>query len=268
MEYYYIYGLRRSGNHAIMEWILNNKCGDSESKNPEWICDHRIKTNRKNIIYYNDITSKPDTHPGWKTTWQSTYHSTYKNFSFQYFSVEEQYISPYSTEFCDSNKFSKQVVQIFIIRDIFNLISSRKKMMGCFSELAMKYYLDMYKEYKNQYRTDPDNTLLINYDKWLVDGDYRQEIADRLKLETNNENNVISEVGGGSSFKTKQVDKMGLLTRYRSESEEYILNCLNKEVLEITRDNFYGICDEMDRDIDLISIHLINYLDQKDKPPL
>ena len=87
-----IYGMRRSGNHAILEWMIKNLSG----------------TNERHVIKHSLITSGDSCYLNAINEYNQSpslfidYHfakSTYKNFIVSYEDVSDKYVTDYTRSF-------------------------------------------------------------------------------------------------------------------------------------------------------------------------
>lgn len=211
---YRIFGLRRSGNHAISSWIISSMPDNS-------------------VYYFNDvyydfphlynsiITSSLDEYAG-NISNKLKYNAQWnENKKCLISSYEDQPLSIIPEINKQQNGNVKFICNVFIIRDIKNLIASRlelarqgNKYVGVGPEF-FDVYLQYYKLYKF-FLTDPTSfaalfpnqtSVFILYNKWNSDESYRQHIAQLLHIDNipdGHPPNINSRMfyGGGSSFKT------------------------------------------------------------------
>ena len=128
--------------------------------------------------------------------------------------VEEQWIGK-----------SKNIYELIVIRDIFNLTASRRKGKKVWSK---KWYFDRWNDQAKESLGETDyltNKIIINYNKWFVDKNYRKSIASTLSLKFSDKGlNFVQPYKAGSSFdKTKydgKAQEMNVLSRWK--------NCLDR----------------------------------------
>lgn len=248
----FIYGLRRSGNHGVISWVLDNL--NTSSASLEWVSKERIKTNYSDIVFLNDISMGPNFCKNTKKPWKNIYNSTFSSYKNIFLSVEESFYSPKQLGFND-----QKVNYIFIFRDILNLSASRFKKdmrvknVDCEKSIRdsiNKYFL-MYNHYK-KLKNEGQNTLFINYNKWLSSYDYKFKLSKKLNLQTCADNQNISQVGPGSSFGDKTVNIEALLSRYKIINMSLFKKVLSSNEIQITKKHFYGICKELDQEISFL----------------
>ena len=103
-----IYGMRRSGNHAILEWMIKNLSGSNERH----VVKHSLITSGDSC-YLNAINEY-----GQSSSLYIDYHfakSTYKNLIISYEDVSDRYITDYS----------RSLQKVVVLRDIINVAASR-----------------------------------------------------------------------------------------------------------------------------------------------
>jgi hypothetical protein len=142
---------------------------------------------------------------------------------------------------------------ILILRDPFNMVASminksdksRKKDQQ--QSLIIKARLDLWKEYAREFLGLTNQLLntkiVISFNKWVVDREYRKSLAQKLGLAFNDYS--MSSVAGQSSFDGRnfngQAAKMKVLERWKEfETDEFYndvfrdkeINSLAKEIFE------------------------------------
>jgi hypothetical protein len=234
-----VFGIRRSGNHAIVSWIIDNYPGSLLFVNninghdtipfpyspimPERKKPFQDRITVKNIPYFKAkkkfssfakfILTRPSTYslvPSDKSINLSYLLKTDKDCLM--YSFEDIYMSDFRLpRFYESAEqyigISKSKINIVILRDPFNLFASLIKSgkMKKNSQDGQKY-VNLYKRFASSYLKcisiqDKDN-IFINYNKWIFLEDYRINIADRLGLlpQAKYLIETVPDRGGGSSF--------------------------------------------------------------------
>jgi hypothetical protein len=194
-----IYGLRRSGNHAIANWIMSHYpagCYLNDTYN-------KIRTKSDWLPCYRNNCKQTDleNHPniiiiGIENRLDKRIHKTYL-----------QYLKSYYKLQYDINE-----LEILLIRNIANLVASHLKAWG-----EETYHEKISDEWKNHFDFCINNNIQqIVYDKWL-DISYRNSIASTIGF-INNDLGIeqIPHYGGGSSFKDKKVNRDNLKNRWKT----------------------------------------------------
>lgn len=231
-------GMSRSGNHAIINWILDQLQGNYLFLN----CAEPK---------YNPFTSARPLEMGGKT-----YLTNISNFEQEKeiagnFSKKEYLL--YSYEDCflgglNHSSYKKHHDEwvgksanrkdILIMRDPFNLFASRIKsnlLRGHYSHgsrpISILTVKRIYKQHAREFlgkKNNLKNLIPINYNKWVESEEYREKITAELGIDfTDKGFHEVSKVAGGSSFDgtdhSGQAYKMDLHNRWKkfANDEEY-----------------------------------------------
>ncbi len=220
-----IVGMRRTGNHAIINWIKNQEIG-----NIEFLNDLKVNRNALRESYENLRDNYPFVN-------KSCLIRSYEDYSLQeitnwlFESKHDLYFGKSGTRY-----------DVLIIRDKFNLFASRLKhrlnLEKNNSNLGKSTYgnnflsvrsphktvgdlwIDYAKEYLGETNYLKHNKICINYNQWFTDIDYRRQIAEKLQVEFSDVGiDKVAGQGGGSSFEGKQLDgtakSMDVLNRWQ-----------------------------------------------------
>lgn len=237
-------GIPRSGNHAIIRWIASHF--------PE-------------VYFYNNIKSDktPQTHPIIKWP-DGDYNRRFRHkvglgeVEFRecvMYSVENLTISRVKDKISGINGvtnhfdlgLSKKEFDVLILRDPFNMIASNWKhayskrkqrewdlarRIKVMEDLLFKwegYALEFLRE--TTYLKDP---ILISFNNWFSNKEYRKEISSKLGLVFSDK--VINHVpyfGGSSSFDKKRYDgraqQMKVLERWKIFKNDKYFRCIFKD---------------------------------------
>jgi len=231
MPNYAIYGLRRSGNHAILEWMIKN----FNQKDERHIIKHRLITSG-NSCYLNAINEYIKTR---------NFHIdfnfakiTYKNLLVSYEDVPETYVSKYTRGF---NK-------IVILRDILNVVASRyKRIMDSDPESniykLMKIDENLFKCWISHASAFKKNASIIKFEDWISSKEQRDEIAKSVGCKNIDCISTIPFHGGGSSF--SKMEKMPSSKDLLNRSDQVklpnkILERINKsDILNLRKEHGY-----------------------------
>lgn len=197
------FGLRRSGNHAIINWLM-----PMLGKNVYHINDvHPYKDNLcrlyKNCKMIKDKPNDAD-----------SVIVSYENVNLS---------EPWTTMDIESD----QIIHMLLLRDPYNTLASIFN-----NSIAVKNpnfrvpqynFKEMWHNYAKEFIGNtnylPDDTIKVNFNKWFVNKQYREEITKSAGLEINDSNiNKMSDYGGGSSFDLMKYNgraqSMDVLTRW------------------------------------------------------
>jgi hypothetical protein len=222
-------GLKRSGNHAVLNWIKSsNKFKFLNNVLP-------FKSLLRAGLIYSDATYPLPTYLGRKRL---------------LISIEDMPVSrplfhntPPNTSF------------IVLVRDPVNLFASRIRKGSVIAHPAypltmddvMKRAIKLWKEHARLCLAtiEPSTTTLgIFFDRWVVDGEYRRRIADWLKIAPDDTTlKMIAKTGGGSSFQSLSGD---------SNAASSIKDVLNRA--ELLQPHEGELLSEILRDDEILSL--------------
>ncbi|MEJ2249410.1 MAG: hypothetical protein P8Y70_11995 [Candidatus Lokiarchaeota archaeon] len=261
-----LFGMRRSGNHAIVVWIANHFS--------------------KPIMFLNNIQQFSDPYlsnydrrvlDNCINFWERPIElNRYMKKSCLLFSYENFDLRLLKDKELIPNKelrigTSGRIYNILIIRDPFNLLASRiksndlkyKKDTLNDPEWILKYrsFLKLWKIHAKEF-TGITNYLgfkiKINYNKWFKDKIYRKSISKSLNLEfTDKGLNLVPKTGGGSSFNGRiyngSAQNMKIETRWKNFSDNLTFKKLldDPEIWNLSEkifSNLNGITKELKLD--------------------
>jgi len=224
-----VFGMQRSGNHPIINWIgsqypgkrvcyLNNV---DPKGNPFSTSAHFFRS--QSIIFNNFLIDTDKEKMGRLRRKDCIIYSYEDRFfnEFNHENFEERY-KKYVGK-------SLKKYDILILRDPFNLFASRlKRELGGMnnrinirsdSGIIIKLWKEHAKEYLGETNHLKNNKIVINYNNWCSDKNYRRNLSSKLGIPfTDKGFNIVSPIGKGSSFNTKNYygkkDKEDLLKRW------------------------------------------------------
>lgn len=222
MENIIVMGLARTGSHSIINWICKQLSGK--------------------IYYFNNCNQDLDAR-------NKIIYNSKENHSYNVYSLENFDLDGFKKLYGNKN-FSKIII---IIRDPANWIASSLKYGGRLAKIEkplkvgirkswdnkkinyVEYFcqsksrIEMYYQYMNQVLGNFDyigkDFIIVNYNKWFVDKNYRKEIASKIGFTfTDNGINDVVNFGFGSSFdKTKynkKANNMKVLDRWKNYKDD------------------------------------------------
>lgn len=189
-----IYTMCRSGNHAIIFWLIDNIC--------------EIKKSITGCCYWNDDEGM-------------YFYNNCNHILYNFVNPHKFIIKSYEDITIDKNLPGL----IIIVRDFTNFIASRYKKYG--GDLGLNNsYLQNYAEIRDLW-IELCNTIITNdtvigiiYNKWLIDKEYRDNIAEKIGIKNINDNiSIVSDIGEGSSFCGIKLEESNTayLTRFNKE---------------------------------------------------
>lgn len=244
MKTFRVLGMRRSGNHAIINWLLSNYNNgicitetyqDESSEKDAYV---PIFTNNKNILFFNSCVEDP--------FWNIKDCIEFENYSLILHSYEDkqfEYILEHSYNNCFNDE--KDITNIIILRDPFNTFASRFKYEN--SDLFTKvdeFHVNLWIEYAEEALNITnyfDNKLIILYNEWLTNKNYRDDISKKLGIYNYDNIYDVSKCGNGSSFIGQNLDTVdNYLNRYKIiDLPQDIKNLLNTDkILDLTHKIF------------------------------
>ncbi|MEB3230907.1 MAG: hypothetical protein VKJ64_07860 [Leptolyngbyaceae bacterium] len=210
-----ICGLQRSGNHAIIEWIINQHQGTR-------ICflnnvrhgNHNPFDTSEQILVHNfeefPKGKMEEVTEALKTASKDLLIYSYEDDRRKIINNESFWNSVYSPEFEQERQSylgdSAKFIDILIVRDPYNFFASRlKRIDGLTGVKDIGFIINSLKEIMReaiQIEADPNGTnLVIKYNQWFSDKQYRKSLSEQLGGKFDDSSlDQVSSVGGGSSF--------------------------------------------------------------------
>lgn len=222
-----IVGLSRSGNHAIIDWVLNQLPG-------RWTFLNCVepKTNPLLSARPRDdgrcfLASDPGLAPA-----GSLPQGPLPPQDHVVFSQEDTFLAPALGPAATARQeaglgAAAERRDIIILRDPFNLFASRRRfgLQWVTERTTLRIWKQHARACLGERRYGGGPVLPILYDAWLRDGDYRRATAEALDLPFREPDlNRVAPCGGGSSFDGYAFDgqaaRMNLLDRWRHYAED------------------------------------------------
>ena len=256
-----VIGMKRTGNHAIINWIFSQleetKCFlnyVAPSKNP-FITFHKTGTATEfpQEDFYKKFNIKAE---------QLGFFSKKKALIYSY---EDDFLQDiYSKHFeKHHNRWvgkSKERHEILILRDPFNLFASRLKLEELLdnviplrNDTGRDTVISLWKQYAKELLNETNfinkNKITVNYNSWVIDVKYRQQLAEHLNLEFSDiKAKEVIPIGGGSSFDKDQTNatNMKLFERWKHfQNDKYFRELFeDKELIELS-DAIFGEIPEV-----------------------
>lgn len=215
-----VYGLRRSGNHAIIAWLMHNLNSDGIQynapeplivPNPEW---GFISQRLGDVYHINDAFDKWATAgPGYikglvdaySTIGAKTIIISYEDKSFKS-SLLDLYAKDYP--------FLKKTTKIVITRNILDIVASRIKRMRGANRIPSTFGVDK-RTIETWIENESFTGTKIQFEQWCTSKEYRDSISQSIGLSNLDITSHVSTAGKGSSFLQpgQMPDKSKLLNR-------------------------------------------------------
>jgi hypothetical protein len=242
-----VVGLRRTGNHAIINWIRKQQTGSLEHLN-------NIPCGKNPYLHFYECHLKYDKYP--KTQRKLKRRSQGKLelkdcliYSYEDWDLEQITNSDFEAKHDLYLGKSGKRFDLIILRDPFNLLASRLKSnfmeVNAPGKTIVQLWIAYAKEYLGETQYLKHHRVCVNYNQWTADKVYRQQIASALELNFSDAGfNEVKSYGGGSSFEglafNGQAAKMDLHNRWKNfiDHPEYRRLLDNDELLDYSEKIF------------------------------
>lgn len=203
-----IVGMRRTGNHAVFEWMKAQTSGKIQSLN-------NLEINVNPYRYkYEKLRDYYPEYQGAIEKLKSLAKGEFAAQDWLFYNYEDHDLDKICSSFFKFNHDlylgqSLKRVDLLILRDPFNLFASRLKS----NMIAVKHpqkdaaqlWIEYAKEFLGETATLTQEKVCVNYNEWFQNRDYREELAHKLDIPfTDAGIDKITGCGGGSSFEGKQ----------------------------------------------------------------
>ena len=240
-------GLRRSGNHAVLNWIFK------QLQHPVYFINNveaGMSPFRFGHLHFPDKEYRNE-------AWGNFSPKEYLIYSYEDYSLKD-ICTPYSESKHDLwvGKTRKRY-DVLLLRDPFNLLASRLKKnymdVKTPSESVVSLWIEQAKECLGETNLLKHNKIVINYNQWFRSVEYRQKLASQLGLEFSDKGfNYVSSYGGGSSFDARSFQGnaacMDVETRWRcfKDDKAFLKLVANEEIFHYSR-AIFGEIPEVDQ---------------------
>lgn len=224
------WGIQRSGNHALINWIL------AQCQEPKMFLNNQpfgkeLKASAKHFLAtYNiehsvaprlDYVHKAE--KNWLDLWRNPTEGTNKLLlvSFENHNLSQLSDSAYHQGCKIIDSFlgkSAKTINVVLLRDAFNM------WIKDMPYPPKPHNPELWKAYAKEYLGETDflpDKVTVNYNRWFIDRDYRQSISKQLGLLFSDCGlNQVTDYGGGSNFDGTSFDGnaqlMNVLNRWES----------------------------------------------------
>lgn len=249
-----IAGLKRSGNHAFINWCENQQIGTFIHLNDVPLYenpyryflsvansnDPKLKLAKKYILNQKFYKSNPD-------ILEEEAKGNFSKKNCLIYSYEDRYLKRITSSFVlKTHDFyfgsTVQKYDVLILRDPFNMLASRLKSnllpLKSVKNPIVELWIAYAKEYLGETQYLKNNKVVVNYNQWVRDLDYRKNIARQLKLDFLDKGlSHVPNFGGGSSFDkvdfSGKANEMKVFERWKYFIDDNLYRKLldNKELL-------------------------------------
>ena len=240
-----ILGLRRSGNHAITNWIGKQVKGNSAFINHVRPLENPYRDQYESQLVLGRKLPEGD----WKYKdidwWKQEKEGDFSFKDCLIYSYEDQEIGKVADKSFERKHDlylgkSEARFDVIVMRDPFNLFASRLKtkprehgpnfsMLEVYSRQYSlpELWVSYAKECLGETSFLMNQKIFVNYNRWFVDEDYREQLSTQLSIDFSDDGfNDISISGRGSSFDgvkhAGEAYKMDVLNRWRSFADNPI----------------------------------------------
>lgn len=234
--------MSRSGNHAVINWILSQATGRTcfincaEPKFNPFATARPLDDGRSVLANYADFDLAAERRGEFSAkdlliySHEDCFLGTMARGAFE--QQHDAMVGP-----------SRRRADVLILRDPYNLFASR--LHGGFGDvsnsIAMRIWKQHAREFTGEKRYLKQRRVLISYNRWASDRAYRRRVAADLGIEFGDDS--IAEVpaaGNGSSFDGRRyhgsATRMKILERWKHFAEDRAFAALfDREVRELSR---------------------------------
>lgn len=245
-------GMSRSGNHALANWILRQARGRTCFLN----CAEPRSNPWQTARPLDDGSVAWANYAGFDLAAEQQGRLSSKDLLL--FSHEDCFLGTLSRSGAFATHHdrwmgrSRRRVDLLLLRDPFNLFASR--LNGSVSHSASHTAFRIWKQHAREFvglrRHLREDRVLVNYNRWVRDVGYRQEVAHALGLPFTDAGRLeVPGVGSGSSFDGRAYDgnaeEMAVLDRWRwLEQNPEWLEGFDADVLDLAVRIFGVVCEE------------------------
>lgn len=222
----HVFGMKRSGHHAVMQWIQAGLSADGVGvQHLNNVFDKYQAAGERHDMSAPDIESKIS-------------NAAATIISYEDLSYTDRWTIPSYADPLVNIKNPLRFGDIIIIRDFYNMIASRLQRLHNLDQigrraaihnvdwLTVKAVWSEYAALALSFESgDPLSPTVINYNDWFSDNDYREQLAAILGISNSTESlGTVPEFGKGSSFDGLALNglarQMNVLNRWQQLSPE------------------------------------------------
>jgi hypothetical protein len=221
---YRIIGMSRSGNHAIIDWILSQASGRTcflncvEPQTNPFITARPLACGRRIVANFPGFDVKAELRGAFTdkdlllVSHEDCFLGTVAKGAYE--DHHDGFVGP-----------SLERRDVLILRDPFNLFASR--MRGEFGDVSTSTALRIWKQHAREFldvrRYLKHPRILIDYNQWASRKSYRREISEQLGLQfTDSSFEKVPATGNGSSFDGRHYDGRATCMRILERWKHFI----------------------------------------------
>jgi len=252
----WVYHLKRGGGHAVVNWIARNMDRQvfhlnnafSKPRKARWRGEKIFRRITEPDRYggpgrrlYN-VELQPGT--GWREVAampKEVLLTNVENFPLEL--ISSQPLLSEGAHRLIGN--SRRRITVLVLRDAFNTFASVRHGKRRMRNRLHRFYRTQWKVYAKEFLGEtsylPEDTIMVSFNAWFSDADYRKELAAALGLDhVDRGRDEVSTDGGGSSFTGRDFQNrardMAVLERWRHfiDDPDYIA-AFDEETVELSR---------------------------------
>jgi hypothetical protein len=249
-----IVGMSRSGNHAIINWILQQADGRTCFLNCCEPKTHPFRSARPAA----DGKCVEASEPSFDLAAEREGRFSAKDWLLYSYEdcflgmVNHPLFERYHDEWVGASAHRRDVL---ILRDPFNLFASRIAHAGMTRETSThkRIWLQHAREFLGLRHYLPKTRLAVSYNRWTVDRAYRRSIAEALGLRfTDRGYSTVAATAGGSTFDGMRYDgraaQMKVLERWKRFAGDRLYRSLfDEEMIGLSREIFGDVTEGDER---------------------
>lgn len=220
-----VVGMSRSGNHAIINWLLAQTGGRTcflncvEPKNNPFCWPRITGSGLAYAVNYAGFDLERER--GGELSPKD--HLIYSHEDCFLGSLRDGPWEAFHDEWVGASAARRDIL---ILRDPFNLFASRRKQgIGVSPRRAMQIWKQHAREFLGERRVLPRRPVPVSYNHWVRSRDYRRRLAETLGLRfTDARFDEVADTAGGSSFDglryRRRASQMKVFDRWRAFADE------------------------------------------------
>lgn len=248
-------GMSRSGNHAIINWMLAQMPGRK--------CYLNCVEPRTNPFH----SARPVQGRSWRANYPLEIEveraGRFSRKDFLIYNYEDCFLGLIDCTAYEHARdtyvgASRRRSDVLVLRDPYNLFASRKR--GIHSPVPPHTAVRIWKQHARaalgRSRFMSSNLVVILYNRWVCDRDYRASVAAAIGFPfTDAGRNRVATAGGGSSFDRLQYDgaaeRMDVFRRWLHYAEdEAYKRSFDPEVVQLCREVFSALPEDAARPLE------------------
>jgi hypothetical protein len=265
-----LFGLKRSGNHAFIYWLMEQlgrgtvHLNDVNTEDPFESCR---EINIRGLPSFCKKKGAPSITTRWRTIEYSKNRLDVDWAAIRSHSPKTGLILSYENRSLDTEIYTKfchrhdemvgksdQRFHVVLLRDAFNLFASQYRasfIQSADIEEGIRIYKQYAELFLNPEKQIERKTICVNYNQWFQDSRYRIELGKQFGLDINGKAyRAVPSIGGGSSFEgtSRQGNghRMDVLQRWKRLSDDpgYQKIFTDKYLVELTNEIFGPIAPQ------------------------